>query len=265
MQPLVNIAINAARRAGDLILRASDRLDLVKVEEKGVNNYVTNVDKRAEAMIIDTISQAYPEHDILAEESGMAKNNQHDYCWIIDPLDGTTNFMHGFPHYAVSIGITYQDNLEHGVIFDPVRNEIFSASRGRGAFLNNKRIRVAREKDIRKCLLGTGFPFRDNDPKIQYYLSTFAAVYPKSAGIRRAGSAALDLAYVASGRLEGYWELGLSPWDMAAGALLIQEAGGLVSDFSGEDNFLENGTIIAGSPKIYEALLQIINEVVPTE
>ncbi len=258
MEPIVNIAIEAARKAGQIILRAVDRLDLVKVQEKGHNNFVTNVDQHAEAIIVDTIKKSYPSHSILAEESGYQEGSEKEDCWIIDPIDGTTNFMHGFPHFAVSIGIRYQDKIEHGVIYDPVRDEIFSATRGRGARLNNKRIRVTREHQIEKCLIGTGFPNRDHDPKLNFFLSSFATIYPKAAGLRRAGSAALDLAYVACGRLDGYWELGLSPWDMAAGSLIIREAGGLVSDFQGESQFLESGQIVAGSPKIYAALLTIL-------
>lgn len=254
MHPILNIATRAARNAGNIIVRALERLDTVSFSEKEQNDFVSDIDQQAEAEIIAVIRKAYPQHGILAEESGFTEGD--DFLWIIDPLDGTTNFLHGFPHFAVSIALQHKGKTEHGLIYDPVRQEFFSASRGGGARVNDRRIRVSQQKTLNGSLLGTGFPFKHLD-LLNPYLETFKAISPAAAGIRRAGAAALDLAYVAAARLDGFWEIGLSPWDIAAGALMIQEAGGLVSDFSGRENFLESGNVVAGNPKVFKALLQI--------
>ncbi|HRP23576.1 MAG TPA: inositol monophosphatase family protein [Thauera sp.] len=256
MHPTLNIAVKAARRAATVINRASTQLDLLTVQSKSPNDFVTEVDRAAEQAIIDVLRDAFPGHGILAEESGESGPDS-EFNWIIDPLDGTTNFIHGFPQYAVSIAQTKNGVLEHAVVYDPNTNELFTASRGSGAFLNDRRIRVSRRTRLNEALIGTGFPFRKFD-QIDAYLAMFKELTQKTAGIRRPGAAALDLAYVAAGRLDGFWEMGLSPWDMAAGVLLIQEAGGLVSDLSGEGNFLTTGNVVAGSPKIFGQMLPII-------
>jgi len=253
---MLTIATRAARAAGDIILRNIDNLDRLTIEIKADNDFVTKVDRKAEEVILEAIQQAYPDHGIIAEESGTF-NEDSEYQWIIDPLDGTTNFLHGFPQFAVSIGLQHKGRMEVGVIFDPVKNELFTASRGDGAQLNGKRLRVTPRKGLANTLIGTGFPFKQPQ-YLDTYLASFKAVHPKVAGIRRAGSAALDLAYVAAGRLDGFWEIGLNSWDMAAGVLLIREAGGIVTDFSGEGNYLETGNIVAASSKVYPALYETI-------
>jgi myo-inositol-1(or 4)-monophosphatase len=255
MHPLLNTAVKAARQAGNLILRYVDQLHRLTVESKGRSDFVSEVDRLAEEEIISVLQRAYPGHAIIAEESGV--HGQSEYEWIIDPLDGTTNFLHGFPQYAVSIGLRRKGILEHGVVFDPLRNEIFAASRGEGAQLNGRRIRVSTVRKLDDALLATGFPFRHLD-SLEVFLDTLRAVLPRTSGVRRAGSAALDLAYVAAGRCDGFWEIGLNSWDMAAGALLIQEAGGLVTDFAGGRRFMETGNVAAGSPPIHAALLRLI-------
>lgn len=218
------------------------------------------MDQLAEREIINTIHKAYPDHGILAEESGKSAHENSKYVWIIDPLDGTTNYLHGFPFYAVSIAVQHKNRIEHGVVYDPIRQELFTASRGDGAQLNNQRIRVSKRQNLEGALLGTGFPFKDIE-KLPIYLKSFQALTSQASGIRRAGAAALDLAYVAAGRLDGFWELGLSPWDMAAGALIISEAGGLISDFNGAENYLENGNVVTGNPKVFKQLLQVIQPI----
>ncbi len=255
MHPALNIAIKAARRAGQIINRASLDLDLVKVSSKRHNDFVTEIDKAAEAAIIGVIRDAYPDHAILAEESG--SSGESEYRWIIDPLDGTTNFIHGFPQYAVSIALAHKGVLTQAVIYDPTRNELFTASRGRGAFLNDRRLRVGKRVRLEEALLGTGFPYRVFE-HMDAYLGMFRELMQKTAGIRRPGSASLDLAYVAAGRFDGFWEIGLAPWDLAAGALLITEAGGLVGNLTGETGYLESGNIVGGSPKIFAQILQVI-------
>ena len=256
MHPTLNIAVKAARRAASVINRASTQLDLLTVQSKSPNDFVTEVDRAAEQTIIEVLRDAFPGHGILAEESGES-GPESEFTWIIDPLDGTTNFIHGLPQYAVSIAQTKNGVLEHAVVYDPNTNEMFTASRGAGAFLNDRRIRVSRRTRLNEALIGTGFPFRRFD-HVDAYLAMFKELTQKTAGIRRPGAASLDLAYVAAGRFDGFWEMGLSPWDMAAGALLIQEAGGLVSDLSGEANYLATGNLVAGSPKIFGQLLPII-------
>ncbi len=256
MHPILNIAVKAARRAGALITRASNDLDKLTVEQKSQNDFVSEVDHAAEAAIIEVLREAYPQHGILAEESGL-KESTSEYLWIIDPLDGTTNFLHGFPQYCVSIALSVKGVLSHGVIYDPTRNELFTASRGGGAFLNDRRIRVSKTINLKDAMLGTGFPFKEFSG-IDRYLALFKDLTPKCAAIRRPGSAALDLAYVACGRYDGFWEIGLSQWDMAAGALMIKEAGGLITDYSGEDQFMDRGSIVAATPKVFPALLQTV-------
>lgn len=256
MHPMLNTAVKAARRAGTVIMRHADRLDRLAVEPKGRNDFVTEVDRRAEAEIIDILRHAYPDHGILAEESG-----NHDagdqYLWIVDPLDGTTNFLHGYPHFAVSIALRNRGKLEQGVIFDPHRNELYTATRGQGARLNDRRIRVSGIADMPHALLGTGFPFKTQQ-YLEQWIQVFRVLMPESSGVRRAGSAALDLAHVACGRFDGFWEFGLKPWDMAAGCLLIEEAGGRVSDPNGGQEHFRSGDVVAGNPKIYEEMLRRI-------
>jgi myo-inositol-1(or 4)-monophosphatase len=259
MHPMLGIAVRAARRAGAIINRAARDVDLLSVTRKRHNDFVTEVDKAAEQAVIEILHRAYPDHAILAEESGAKAGlaGESEYTWIIDPLDGTTNFIHGFPQYAVSIGLQHKGVLAQGVIYDPTKNELFTATRGRGAYLNERRIRVSKRTQLNEALIGTGFPFRDLEGLTEY-LAMFRELTLRTAGIRRAGAAALDIAYVAAGRLDGFWEMGLSPWDMAAGALLVQEAGGLVGDFEGEAGYLASGRILCGNPKIFAQLVQIL-------
>ncbi|MDR1661122.1 MAG: inositol monophosphatase [Azoarcus sp.] len=253
LDPAINIAIKAARSAAKIINHGATQLDLLSVETKAYNDFVTEVDRAAEEKIIETLRQAYPHHGILAEESGRSGAAESEFVWIIDPLDGTTNFIHGFPQYAISIALARKGHVEHAVVFDPNANELYTASKGRGAFMNNRRIRVSRCQRLGDALLGTGFPFRQFE-HIDAYLGIFRELTQKSAGVRRPGAAALDLAYVACARLDGFWETGLAPWDMAAGALLIQEAGGFVADFFGEGAFLASGEIVAATPKVFTEL-----------
>ena len=254
---MLNIAVRAARKAGSIINRASLDLGGLEVRSKRQNDFVTRVDTAAEEAILEVVRKAYPDHAILAEESGAAEGAAAEYQWIIDPLDGTTNFIHGFPQYCVSIGIRHRGALTHGVVYDPNRNEIFTASKGRGAYLNDRRIRVSKCLRLGDALVGTGFPFREVS-RLDLYLQQMRSVINASAGLRRAGAAALDLAYVACGRLDAFWELGLSPWDMAAGALLVQEAGGLVSDLRGEGDYLDSGEVACATPKIFPTLLEAL-------
>jgi len=260
-EPIINIAIQAARAAGNIITRAARRPDLIKVTEKIRNDYVTDTDQHAEQEIIRTIKKAYPRHGIIGEESG--EQEGQEYVWIIDPLDGTRNFIHGVPHFAVSIAIRYQNRIEHSVIFDPVREELFIASRGKGAKLNDHRIRVSSRKQLNECLLGTGFPYRHTPDQEAAYADMLKAILPACGDIRRAGSAALDLAYVAAGRLDGYWEMALKLWDIAAGVLLVREAGGLICDPLGGEDYLHSGDIVAANPAVMRLLLKAIQPHVP--
>ncbi|WP_435100544.1 inositol monophosphatase family protein [Arhodomonas sp. AD133] len=255
MHPMVNIAVRAARSAGNVIVRNMDRLDRLHVEAKGNNDFVSDVDRMAEREIVQTLKRAYPDHGILGEEYGGKANG--DYLWVIDPLDGTTNYLHGFPHFAVSIALLHRGAPEVAVIYDPVRQELFTATRGGGATIEGRRIRMRPRRSIEGALLGTGFPFRYPEHQGSY-LGMFQSIMGSTGDIRRAGSAALDLAYVACGRLDGFWELGLSPWDIAAGVLLIQEAGGIVSDFAGDNGYLKSGNVVAGSLKLHADLLRHI-------
>ena len=262
MHPMLNIAVRAALGAGNVIIRNLGKLDALTVHSKSRNDFVSEVDTQAEREIINILRRAYPDHGILAEESG--HHDGDEFQWIIDPLDGTTNFLHGFPQFAVSIALRQKGRLEQGVIYDPLRQELFTATRGAGAQMNDRRIRVTNRKSLEGSLLGTGFPFKSQQ-HLDTYLAMFRALFPETAGIRRAGSAALDLAYVASGRLDGFWEIGLNIWDMAAGVLLIQEAGGLSGDFSGGHDFLENGNLVAGNPKLFAEILKTIHPFVTDE
>ncbi len=255
MHPMLNIAIRAARAAGDLIVREMDRVSGISIDIKGKNDFVTEVDTQAEYTIINTIKQSYPDHAFLCEESGAS--GESDFLWIIDPLDGTTNFLHGFPHFAVSIALQYKGRLDQAVIYDPLKQELFTASKGKGAQLNNKKIRVSQQKTLDGALLGTGFPYGDAH-SVDEFISSFKSLYPEIAGIRRAGVASLDLAYVACGRLDGFWEYSLKPWDIAAGVLITQEAGGINSEISGGLDYMKSGNIISANPKLIKAILQKI-------
>jgi myo-inositol-1(or 4)-monophosphatase len=262
MAPLLNIAVRAARRAADVIIRSLNRLDSLEVSSKSRNDFVTDVDRAAEREIIATIHRAYPDHAILAEESGASGTNETE--WIIDPLDGTTNFLHGNPVFAISIAVRHRDRLEHAVVYDPMRQELFTASRGDGARLEDRRIRVSRQGGLEGALIATGFPYRSNARYIEPYLSMLRVVMQQSAGVRRPGSAALDLAYTAAGRVDGFWEIGLGPWDTAAGTLLLTEAGGRIGTLTG-GTYRQGGNVVAGCPKVYEALLEAIAPHVPDE
>ena len=255
MNPTTNIAVRAARQAGSVIMRSFSRLDSLTVSEKQANDYVSEVDRNAEQAIIDTIRKAYPGHAILAEESGI--HGKDAYQWIIDPLDGTTNYLHGFPQFAISIALMHRGRLESAVIYDPTRDEMFTADRGAGALLNDRRLRVTEQKSLKGALLGTGIPFRDQR-HVDAYLGMLKDLMRETAGIRRPGSAALDFAYVAAGRLDGFWELGLSVWDFAAGALLVEEAGGVVSDIAGGSRHLETGNVICANVRLHSALVDTI-------
>ncbi len=257
---MLNVAIKAARAAGAIINRAALDVEAVRISQKQVNDFVTEVDHASEAAIIETLLTAYPDHGILAEESGSQHGNPHaDHIWIIDPLDGTTNFIHGFPVYCVSIALQVRGRIEQAVVYDPSRNDLFTATRGRGAFLNDRRIRVSKRTQLKECLISTGFPFRPGD-NFNNYLLMMGDVMQKTAGLRRPGAAALDLAYVAAGYTEAFFETGLSPWDVAAGSLLVTEAGGLVGNFTGESDFLEQREVLAGTPRIYGQLVPILHK-----
>ena len=256
MHPILNIAVRAARRAGSIINRASLEGGALQVRSKQANDFVTQIDQASEQAIMETVRKAYPDHGFLCEESG-ADRPDAETVWIIDPLDGTTNFIHGFPQYCVSIAVRSRGALAHAVVYDPIRNELFTASKGGGAFLNDRRIRVSKAVKLNEALVGTGFPFKELS-RLDLYTRQLQTMMKTCAGVRRAGSAALDLAYVACGRLDAFWELGLSPWDMAAGALLIQEAGGLVGDLRGEQTYLDSGDISTATPKIFPALLEAL-------
>jgi len=258
MQPMLNIALRAARKAGDIILDAVERSSQLSVEEKGRNDYVTEIDRAVEREIVYHIHKAYPDHAFLGEEQAAHTGQANaDYEWIIDPIDGTTNFIHGIPHYAISIACRHQGKLQHALIYDPVKQEEFTASKGGGAYLNHKRIRVSSRRGMDGALIGTGIPFNgfslDN---IDAYLACMKTIASQTAGIRRPGAASLDLAYVAAGRFDGFWEMNLKLWDIAAGVLLIQEAGGLVSDFKGGNTHLETGHVVCGTPKVFKGLIQ---------
>lgn len=266
LAPQLNIAQRAARKAGNFLRRALDEVDTLQVQRKGVNDYVTEVDRKSEAILVETLQQTFPNYGFLAEEGHQIEGKAEgaDWQWVIDPLDGTTNFIHGFPQFCISIGLKHKGRMEHALIYDPVRDEEFTASRGRGASLNGRRIRVAKRVELGDCLISTGFPFRPD--QLQYldnYLAIFRDLTQTAQGIRRPGSAALDLAWLAAGRTDGFFEYGLSEWDVAAGSLLVTEAGGLVSDFVGGNNYLNSGNIVAGNPKVFKALLKTLSPHLP--
>lgn len=258
MHALVNVAVMAARRAGDTLIRKMNNIEKLNVEKKGRNDFVSDADYAAEKAVIGVILKHYPEHAILAEESGA--QGESDHLWIIDPLDGTTNYLHGFPVFAVSIGVQIRGRMEHAVVYDPLRQELFVASRGQGAQLDGHRIRVSGRKTLDRALIGTGFPYRQSDSELDPYLSMLGKVVRNSAGVRRPGAAALDLCYVAAGRLDAFWETGLAPWDLAAGSLIIRESGGIISGLDGSENFLESGHVLTGSPKIYAELAKLCSK-----
>ncbi len=260
LHPMVNVAVKAARAAGSIINRAALDIESVRISQKKANDFVTEVDQAAEQAIIETLLTAYPGHGIWAEESGREHGAQDsEYVWIIDPLDGTTNFIHGMPVYCVSIALAVRGKVEQAVVYDPTRNDLFTATKGRGAYLNDRRIRVSKRTQLKESLISTGFPFRPGD-NFNQYLTMMGDVMQRTAGLRRPGAAALDLAYVAAGYTEGFFELGLQPWDVAAGSLLVTEAGGLVGNFTGEAEFLEQHECLAGSPKVYGQLVGILGK-----
>ncbi|MFD2179486.1 inositol-1-monophosphatase [Veronia pacifica] len=259
MHPMLNIAIRAARKAGDFIAKSAENTDNVETSQKGTNDFVTNIDQGAEQIIIDVIKKSYPEHNIIAEESGVVSGKDADYQWIIDPLDGTTNFVKSLPHFSVSIALRIKGRTEVACVYDPIRNELFSAQRGAGAQLNSKRIRVGVSKDLGGTILATGFPFKAKQHS-ESYVNIVSALFVDCADFRRTGSAALDLCYVAAGRVDGFFELGLKPWDMAAGELIAREAGALCTDFSGATAYMQSGNIVAANPKVLKGILGKIRE-----
>ncbi|MGH1371276.1 MAG: inositol monophosphatase family protein [Cellvibrionaceae bacterium] len=261
MEPMLNIALRAARKAGELIERALERVDVIAFEEKGRNDFVSEVDKAAEKEITYHLRKAFPDHTIIGEEGGRNAGSDSEYEWIIDPLDGTTNFMHGIPHFAISIACIYRGQIEHAVVLNPISREEFTASRGKGATLNDRRIRVGSRRGLDGALIGTGIPFNGTSyENMTPYLATMHEIAGKTAGIRRPGAASLDLAYVAAGRFDGFWEMNLKSWDIAAGVLLVKEAGGMVSDFKGGNSFMDKGNIVCASPKVFKPLLQIVGK-----
>ena len=260
LHPMINVAIKAARAAGAIINRAALDVESVRISQKLVNDFVTDVDHAAEQIIIETLLAAYPGHGILAEESGQEHGaKDSEFVWIIDPLDGTTNFIHGLPVYCVSIALAVKGKVEQAVIYDPSRNDLFTATKGRGAYMNDRRLRVSKRIKLQECLISTGFPFRPTDD-FNSYLRMMGDVMQRTAGLRRPGAAALDLAYVAAGFTDGFFETGLQPWDVAAGSLLVTEAGGLVGNFTGEPNFLEQHECLAGNPRVYGQLVTLLGK-----
>lgn len=255
MQALLNIAIKAAHRGGDMAARQLKRVGELKIESKGTNDFVTRIDRAVEDKIIETIREYHPDHAFLAEESG--PSGDHDHVWIIDPIDGTTNFIHGLPVFAVSIALRIKGRIEVGVVYDPNRQEIFTAIRGRGAQVDGHKIRVSGRRGLDGALIGTGFPFKQQG-RVDTYVKMLASVLRETAGVRRPGAASVDLAWLAAGRYDGFWEFGLSPWDIAAGSLIVREAGGLISELEGDGDYLESGNVVAGSPKVHDALRKLL-------
>lgn len=256
---MLNIAIRAARNAGKVIVKGYENLESVEVEQKSLNDYVSSVDKEAELAIIGTLRKSYPEHSIVAEESGINNGEDTDHQWIIDPLDGTSNFIHGIPHFAVSIALKIKGRTEVGVIFDPIRNELFSAVRGQGSQINGYRTRTSSLASLTGAILGTGFPFKQK-ARVEEYLSLFQTFFTDVADMRRAGSAALDLAYVAAGRMDGFWEFGLKPWDIAAGELILKESGAIMTDINGGNEYFKSGDVVAANPKLLKEMLTVIRK-----
>lgn len=259
MHPMLNTAVSAAREAGRITTRAWGRPDRMNTREKARNDWVSDVDLNAEQVIVQTLRRAYPDHAIMAEEGGEQSGKDAGFVWIIDPLDGTTNYLREIPQYGISIALQHKGRLEQAVVYDPLKEELFTATRGAGAFLNSRRIRVSERKDLNGALLGTGIPFREGQD-LERYLSSLRHLVPGTAGVRRPGSAALDLAWVACGRFDGFWEMGLQPWDMAAGLLLVQEAGGVVSDWQGNPDVMRRGDVVAANPKVLKAMLQRLHK-----
>jgi myo-inositol-1(or 4)-monophosphatase len=259
MHPMLNIAIRAARKAGNHIVKSLENTDAIIASQKGNNDFVTNVDQEAEAIIIDVIKAAYPDHCIVAEESGSIDGRDKEVQWIIDPLDGTTNFINGFPHFAVSIAVRMKGKTEVACVYDPIRNELFSATRGGGAKLNNTRLRVTLNKDLAGTILATGFPARQKQ-HAESYLKIISSLFTEVADFRRTGSAALDLCYFSANRVDGFFELGLKPWDIAAGDLIAREAGAIVTDFAGGTDYLKSGNVVASSPRLVKSILKHIRE-----
>lgn len=257
MHPMLNIAVRASRTAGNIIVRAFEQHDKIEVSAKGTNDFVTNVDKQVESAIIETIRKSYPTHSIVGEECGEIAGDTPEFQWVIDPIDGTTNFIKGIPHFAVSIALRVKGKVEQAVVYDPIRGDLFTASKGKGTQLNGFRVRVGNAKDLSGTVLATGFPFKHKH-HVEPYMNMLSSLFTKSSDIRRAGSAALDLAYVAAGKIDGFWEIGLKPWDTAAGELLITEAGGMITDFVGGHNQLQSGNTVAGNAKVIKALLSEI-------
>ncbi len=257
MHPMLTIALRAARNAGKVIVKAYEQRDQVEIDLKGNNDYVTSVDREAEEAIVETIRKSYPDHSIVAEERGQDSGENTDFQWVIDPLDGTTNFINGIPHFAVSIALREKGVHLVAVIYDPLRDELFSAVRGQGAQLNTYRVRTGQAKDLEGTLLATGFPFKYKQ-HMESYMNTFTALFTKAGDVRRAGSAALDLAYVAAGRMDGFWEIGLRPWDIAAGELILREAGAMITDFNGGHDYMKSGNVVAGNPTVVKSLLSAI-------
>ena len=258
MNPLQNVAVMAARRGGAILIRQLARISKIRVEKKGHNDFVSDADRAAEEAVIEVIHKHYPDHAILAEDSGV--QGESDTVWIIDPLDGTTNFLHGFPQFCVSVGVQVKGRMEAAAVYDPLRQELFAAARGDGATLDDRKIRVSGRKDLEHALIGTGFPFRDPDLDVGPYMSMLTKVVRNTAGVRRPGAAALDLCYVASGRLDGFWESGLSAWDLAAGSLIIREAGGIISGLDGSEKYLDTGHVLCGTPKVYAGLARLCSQ-----
>ena len=258
MHALLNVAVMAARSAGDQLIRKMNNLDKLKVEKKGHNDFVSDADHAAERAVFSTVQRHYPDHAFLAEESGVT--GESDTVWIIDPLDGTTNYLHGFPVFCVSIAVEVKGKVEHAVVYDPLRQELFTASRGDGAQLDGRKIRVSRRDMLEKALIGTGFPFREAEAELGPYLTMLGKIITHTSGVRRPGAAALDLCYVAAGRLDAFFETGLAPWDLAAGGLIIREAGGIISGLDGSENYLKTGHVLCGTPKIYAALAKLCNK-----
>ena len=259
MHPMLNIAIRAARNAGKVIVKGFENLESVEVEEKSLNDYVSSVDKEAELAIIGTLRKSYPDHSIIAEESGIEQGKDSDHQWIIDPLDGTTNFIHGIPHFAVSIALKIKGRTEVGVVFDPIRNELFSAVKGQSAQINGYRTRTTSTPKLTGTILATGFPFKQKH-LTETYLNIFKDFFMDVADMRRGGSAALDLAYVAAGRMDGFWEFGLKPWDIAAGELLLKESGAIMTDFNGGNDYMKSGNVVAANPKLLKEMLTVLRK-----
>jgi myo-inositol-1(or 4)-monophosphatase len=262
MQALLNTAVKAARKGGEIALRHLQHVHQLKVHTKQHNEFVTKVDLESEEAIIETIRERYPDHAFLAEEGGLKGDGDGEYVWVIDPLDGTTNYVHGFPVFAVSIALRVKGRLTVAVIYDPNRQEIFTAIRGKGAQVDGRRIRVSSRKDLQEALIGTGFPYRSKD-HVESYMKMLASVLTETAGIRRPGAASLDLAYVAAGRLDGFWEFGLQEWDIAAGSLIVREAGGLISELQGDGDYFRSGNIVVGNPKVHDALRKLLTPHLP--